>query len=298
MTTSDGGLSLPSEFMQFRIGCALWSHDGWAGHFYPSAADPEDYLDLYVERMTAVEGNTTFHAIPTPERSRGWADRMPEHFRFCPKLHRSISHEGPLQEKHREASEFIDAVKPFEQNLGPFHLQLPPSYGPERFDDLRRFLSAWPRDRGPIGVEVRHEGWFDDDVQTRFSEMLGDLGVARVVLDSRPIHGAELGPSVQSERDKPALPLVADRTASFAVIRYIGHPDVRRNERYLEAWANRIDVWLEEGADVYFFAHCPLERKSPRIARKFHGMLRERNAAVPELPWNRLDRAEGQETLF
>lgn len=284
--------------MTFRIGCALWSHDGWTGHFYPSDAVPEDYLDLYVERMTAVEGNTTFHAVPSRERTRGWAARMPERFRFCPKLHRSISHDGALGDKRREASDFIDAVKPLGANLGPFHLQLPPSYAPERFDDLREFLRAWPRERGPIGVEVRHRGWFQDEMRRRLSEMLGDLGVGRVVLDSRPIHDAELGSAVQSERDKPDLPLVADRTAPFAFVRYIGHPEVRRNRPYLEAWANRVDAWLEEGAEVYFFAHCPLERKSPRIARVFHGMLRDRTESIPELPWNCLGADDEQESLF
>ncbi|MFB6373198.1 MAG: DUF72 domain-containing protein, partial [Bradymonadaceae bacterium] len=256
-----------------------------------------EFLALYTERMTAVEGNTTFHHIPSRERVAGWAETMPPAFRICPKLHRSITHEGPLCERKADAADFLQPMKAFGDNLGPFHLQLPPRYGPENFADLRHFLSAWPREPAPVAVEVRHRQWYQSPAESRLDDLLDELGVGRVILDSRPIHERDLNPRLQSERDKPAVPLVTPRTAPFAVIRYISHPDIPQNDAYLEPWADRIAAWLEEGTQVYFFVHCPLERKSPRIAQRFQGMLEARDASVPPLPWNELgDR--GQQTLL
>lgn len=287
--------------MKYRTGCALWAHDGWVGNFYPDGTEASEFLDLYTERMTAVEGNTTFHHVPNRERVVGWATRMPEKFRVCPKVHRSITHEdAPLCDQKKRTAEFLKPMKGFGDNLGPFHLQLPPSYGPENIDDLRRYLDAWPRQKAPVGLEVRHPGWYEPPAANRLSDALADLGVGRVILDSRPIHDADQTARIQSERDKPELPLVTRRTASFAFVRYISHPTVARNDEYLEAWADRVTEWLEDGIEVYFFVHCPLERKSPRLVRRFQGMLQERDADIPPLPWNELSDAEdeGQTSLL
>ncbi len=282
--------------MQYRIGCALWAHDGWVGNFYPSTARAGEYLDLYTERMTAVEGNTTFHHVPSRERVAGWAERMPEHFRICPKLHQSITHrDGRLSDRKQQTAAFLKPMKVFGNHLGPFHLQLPPRYGPRQTEDLQHFLRAWPRHKAPVAVEVRHPAWYHESTVERLDDVLARLGVGRVILDSRPIHQPETTARIQSERDKPNVPLVARRTASFTFVRYIGHPDVERNEQYLDPWANRIARWLEEGTEVYFFVHCPLERKSPIIARRFQALLEERDAEVPPLPWNELTTDEGSD---
>lgn len=287
--------------MKYRTGCALWAHDGWVGNFYPEGSDPNEFLDLYTERMTAVEGNTTFHHVPGRERVAGWAARMPEDFRICPKVHRSITHEDePLCDQKKRTAEFLKPMKAFGNHLGPFHLQLPPSYGPSNLEDLRGFLDAWPRQKAPVGLEVRHPDWYDAPAADRLDDTLADLGVGRVILDSRPIHDVANTARIQSERDKPELPLVTRRTAPFAFVRYISHPTVSRNDEYLEAWADRIVDWLEEGTEVYFFVHCPLERKSPRLVRRFQGMLEERDADIPALPWNELSDAgdQGQTSLL
>lgn len=274
--------------MQFRLGCAVWAFDGWVGDFYPPGTDASEYLDLYVERMNVVEGNTTFYAVPGERRVAGWAERMPDRFRFCPKLNRDITHDGRLSDKKRLAGEFIQPMKAFGRNLGPFHLQLPPSYGPEAFDDLAHFLEAWPRSKAPIAVELRHPAWFEAPHVGRVRALLEELGVARVLLDTRPVHESPDDPQIHSDRQKPELPMHPHRTAELTFVRYISHPSVERNDRYLEAWAERIDAWLADGTTVYFFVHCPQEQYSPGIARRFQSMLEERGADVPVLPWNEL----------
>lgn len=49
--------------MNFRLGCAVWSYKGWVGDFYPQRSRPTKFLHLYSQRLTAVEGNTTFYSF-------------------------------------------------------------------------------------------------------------------------------------------------------------------------------------------------------------------------------------------
>ena len=75
--------------MDFHIGCPVWSFKGWVGNFYPEGTKPKEFLHEYARRLTTVEGNTTFYAVPTRETVEGWAAEMPETFRFCPKVPKS-----------------------------------------------------------------------------------------------------------------------------------------------------------------------------------------------------------------
>ena len=103
---------------------------------------------------------------------------------------------------------------------------------------------------------------------------------------------------MQRARDnKPDVPLHPLRSADFTLVRYIGHPDAALNEPLLDEWAARLAGWLAEGTTVYFFCHCPDERRSPALCRALQARL-ERLATVPPLPWDALDSGLQQATLF
>src|SRR3712207_6304460 len=79
-----------------HIGCAVWAYKDWVGDLFPPGSKNTDFLALYSRRLTTVEGNTTFYATPKSEVVQRWAAETPDTFRFCFKLPRDISHEGPL----------------------------------------------------------------------------------------------------------------------------------------------------------------------------------------------------------
>jgi uncharacterized protein YecE (DUF72 family) len=87
------------------------------------------------------------------------------------------------------------------------------------------------------------------------------------------------------------------RSGGIALIRYIGHPTPDLNAPLLDEWAARVASWLAEGTDVYFFCHCPDERRSPALCREFQARL-ARLSDVPPLPWNALDAGMEQATMF
>ena len=273
---------------RFFLGCALWSHRGWVGGLYPQGAQPERFLDLYVERMTAVEGNTTFYASPSEDVLRRWRQRMPAGFRFLPKLPREVTHDGLLTGKVAQAAAFAWHLSALGGRLGPCVAQLPPYFEAERLGELLSFVEQWPEGVPPLIVELRHPSWFAAPHRERLVRGLAERGVGRVVLDTRPVYESPDDPQSTHPRRKPELPVLPQASARTAMVRFIGHPDGARNLRYLERWAEKVHLWLDEGRDVYFFAHCPDEDHSPGIARTFQGLLEGRGAPVPELPWTRL----------
>ncbi len=170
--------------------------------------------------------------------------------------------------------------------------QLPPSYSPARLEDLTAFLTAFPRQQTPLALEVRHPDWFKEPYASQLNSLLTDLGVGRVLLDTRPIYDCPDDPQLQSERRKPQVPLQPVITSPFTLVRYISHPDRDFNLSYLTVWTKQIQQWLAQGTQVYFFVHCPVEVFSPQNARLFQELLEDEGVNVPPLPWNQISLSE------
>lgn len=280
--------SLPAAPVQrpaFQLGLAVWSFPGWVGDFYPKGSTAKTFLELYGQCFTTVEGNTTFYSLPNSETIARWVDRTPAGFEFCLKLHRDITHAGLLVPQIERAQGFHATIAGLGDRLGVSFLQLPPRYGPASLRDLETFLTAWPRDRAPIAVEVRHPAWFQTARAAALNAMLDRLHVGRVLLDTRPIYSTEDDPQQHSKRKKPQLPLQPIAIGDYAFIRFISHPDLEVNLPFLRDWVDRVGDWLAAGKRVYFFVHCPIEEHSPHTARQFHALLTDAGIDVPPLTW-------------
>jgi uncharacterized protein YecE (DUF72 family) len=291
--------------MEFYIGCPIWSYKGWVGSLYPAGTKPSDYLRFYSRKLTTVEGNTTFYAVPAQATVQHWVEETPASFRFCPKIPRTISHAGKLTEHLAEASLFLNVMRQLGDRLGPCFLQLPPSYPPTMIEDLKVFLAAWPAE-AQLAVEVRHLAWFDAKHHEALQTMLSSHRMARVIIDTRPIrsldgnkilHGSVYQRLVQARRQKPDLPVVIEPTAPFIFLRYIGHPDMEQNIPFLHEWAGQLAVWLHEGLDAYVFCHCPDERLDPELCSELHRSVAAR-APISPLPQDENDSKPTQQRLF
>jgi uncharacterized protein YecE (DUF72 family) len=273
--------------MRFYLGCAVWAYKGWLGDLFPPGTKSTDFLRLYSRQLTTVEGNTTFYAVPDAATVARWQSETPEGFTFCPKLHRDISHEGPLALRLAQAQAFAERMRGLGSRLGPCFLQLPPGYSAAQLDDLEQFLTAWPADVA-LAVEVRHSSYYRAPGEQQLMALLERYSVGRVLMDVRPL---ELGPLPGAEEDlhaardrKPLVPLHPLRSAELSLVRYIGHPDLELNAPLLDEWAARVAAWLAAGTRVYVFMHCPREEQSPALCRMFHARL-SRLADIPPLPW-------------
>jgi uncharacterized protein YecE (DUF72 family) len=292
--------------MKFYIGCPIWSFKGWVGNFYPEDTKPKEFLREYARRLTTIEGNTTFYAVPTSQTVENWVAETPDIFRFCPKVPKAISHEGNLVDNIPRARQFIEVMRGFGVRLGPMFLQLPPRFPPQLIGELQTFLSVWPQDVR-LAVEVRNLDWFDPPHDEELNALLIDFGMARVTIDTRPIRdlaGDEIlkdttyGSLVEARERKPDVPAIPKRTADFIFIRYIGHPDLKVNDPFLDEWEEYVASQLSEGADAYIFCHSPENVTAPQIARELYQRVSQR-LDLPPLPWDEVksDKPE-QPTLF
>ncbi|MGZ9166658.1 MAG: DUF72 domain-containing protein [Anaerolineales bacterium] len=282
--------------MNFYIGCPIWSWKGWVGNFYPEGTKPSLFLHEYTRRLTTVEGNTTFYAVPAQKTLEGWVEEMPANFRFCPKVPKAISHEGKLTANIERAHEFVEVMSQLGTRLGPMFLQLPPRYSPKLLGDLTAFLAQWPRE-ARLAVEVRHLDWFDALHDESLNRLLAEHNMARVTIDTRPIRdlsgeeilaGSVYQSLVEARERKPDVPVVPKRTADFIFVRYIGHPEIELNDPYLKEWGDYVISQLEEGADVYMFCHSPNNFAAPWLCRRIYSQV-EKEVKIPSLPWNELE---------
>ncbi|MGM3308584.1 DUF72 domain-containing protein [Anabaena sp. WFMT] len=284
--------------MNFFLGCAVWAYKGWVGELYPPGTRTTEFLHLYSRRFTTVEGNTTFYAVPNAETVTRWATETPPGFEFCLKLPREITHQGLLRSHIPEALTFLEQMRPLGKHLGPIFAQLPPSYSPALLDDLTAFLAAWPRTDIPLALEVRHRDWFQEPHASNLNALLEQLGVGRVLLDTRPIYTGDDDPQLTSERRKPQLPVHFSVTAPFTLVRFISHPQLLVNQPFMAEWVTQIQTWLRSGVRIYFFVHCPNEDISPGNAQYFQQLLEQSGVAVPPLPWNNLNQPPNQLSLW
>ena len=301
--------------MNFHIGCPIWSFKGWVGNFYPQGTKPAEYLREYTRRLTTVEGNTTFYAIPPKNTIMNWVAEMPDGFHFCAKLPRAISHEGTLSQHIDDALSFVGLIWSGQASwmqtcrlsfveimgqlgprLGPMFLQLPPRYSPNLLPDLEAFLAVWPRDVR-LAVEVRHLDWFDHSHHNTLNALLAKYNMARVVIDTRPIRnlkgdkilrGSAYESLLEARERKPDVPVIPERTADFVFIRYIGHPQLAYNVVFLDEWAGYLVSQLREGANAYIFCHSPDNMIAPYLCRELYQRVATQ-VTLPPLPWDETD---------
>ncbi len=284
--------------LNFFMGCALWGYKNWVGELFPAGSRSTDFLKLYAERFTTVEGNTTFYSVPDERTVARWVAETPTGFQFCPKLPKGITHSGVLQPKLDETRQFVERMQGLGDRLGPIFAQLPPSYSPEQFADLSAFLKQLSFINVEFAVEVRHLNWFHPPHSERLTELLMGLGIGRVLLDTRPIYQVPDDPRIHAERKKPRVPLEFSVTAPFSLIRYISHPERDVNSPFFADWVITLDQWLRRGTRIYWFVHCPLEARSPTNARYIQQLLEHHQVPIPPLPWNLLNQPPTQLNLF
>jgi uncharacterized protein YecE (DUF72 family) len=264
-----------------RVGCAMWAHRPWIGTAFPATTRTGHELESYCRMFRAVEGNTTFYALPSERTVSKWAEQSLPSFRFVFKVPRTITHEHRLRGAEGELREFLDRIVPLGERLGPISVQLPASFGPSDVGVLRGFLSGLPR-AFRWAVEVRHPAFAEPGAGPRLDELMRLHDVDRVVLDSRALFA---GPCVTvaeqaAFRSKPRLPVRPIVTARHPIVRFIGCSELDANPEYWKPWVTRVATWLTDGVEPYVFLHTPDNDEAPTLARRFHAAVAE---LVPDI---------------
>ena len=130
----------------WRLGTMGFSYSDWAGVFYPKGLPAGEYLRYYSRYFDTVELDTTFHAVPPPERVRRWAEVTPGEFRFCVKATRVVTHETPADRAVLPLLRFLEVARELGPKLAVVLLQYPPSFSSREMPRLAAFLARLPGD--------------------------------------------------------------------------------------------------------------------------------------------------------
>lgn len=269
------------------LGLAMWANADWRGGLYPSRGGG---LEEYARVFGTVEGNTTFYSgTPRDETVAAWAAQAPPGFRFCFKLPARLTHEQRLAGIEAELDDFLTALAPLHDRLGPTMVQLPRDFGGDELPRLEALLERWPAGL-PCAVEVRHPEFFHKGTaEIALNRLLITHGVERVMLDVRPLFSTPAGDDArlrQAQGEKPRRPLHVLATGESPLVRFIGHFDEAINARYFSPWIERLALWITQGKTPFLFVHTPDNRQAPQLARQLYTRLAQRAglAALPGFP--------------
>ncbi len=252
----------------------MWAQRAWVGRYLPDGTPSGQELLPYSRLLNAVEGNTTFYALPQETAVRKWAALAEPDFRFVFKVPRSITHDQRLRDVDGELADFVKVLLPLGNLVGGLTLQLPPSFGPRDLDALDHVLLKAPQ-VWRWSVEVRHADFFGGDGRRALDRVLMRHRAERVVLDTVSLfHRTPITDEGHEEwRTKPRIPLLDDALTDRPVVRFIGSDHPELTDSGLLRWRVRIAEWLDEGRTPTLFVHTPDNMRSPQLAREFHEAL-------------------------
>lgn len=178
---------------------------------------------------------------------------MPSTFRFCVKLLRSGSLRAYVNDPVGTLPWLTSPLASFGNRLGAALLRVPAG---QARDDARlgRLLAAWPAGL-PLAVELLDPAWQVDEVQS----LLRAAGATLVVTETE---------------DAPNPPLTV--TGTFVYLRL-------RRATYgpadLDAWAARLEPFLDDGRDAYVFFRHDEHGATPALAAALAARLPAHAAA-------------------
>ena len=242
----------PSD-TKIYVGCAKWGRKEWVGNLYPEGTKEKDFLHLYIQHFNSIELNSTFYNLKK-SNIENWSEvAQGSSFTYCPKVSRRVSHLKRLKDCDENIQYFVDMCLLLGDNLGLPFLQLPENFTVKYMDRIDHFLSALPAGF-PMAVEVRHQSWFEGDAFDEYFSLLKEKNASPVITDN-------IG-----RRDVIHQRLTNDRV----FIRFNGYEGHPSDEIRIKQWAERISSWITKGLkEVYFFAHQPNEKYTPKTAASF-----------------------------
>jgi uncharacterized protein YecE (DUF72 family) len=209
------------------VGTSGYAYPDWIPTFYPAGTPRDGLLQAYAARLSALELNNTFYHQPSARAIARWMAATPPDFRFVVKAQRGGSMRAFGEAAAQTMTWLIGPYRLFGEQLGGVLFRVPDNIHHDAAK-LRTLLDAWPADV-PLVTEFQHPSWHTDEV----FEM---LRARRATLCATDV----------DEQPAPDLRLTGD----FVYLR-LRRSDYTDSE--LEAWAGRLQAFLDSGTDCYVF---------------------------------------------
>jgi uncharacterized protein YecE (DUF72 family) len=249
------------------------------GPFYPKDTRSEDYLSLYSHIFDCVEVDSTFYRAPSAGMVQHWYNSTPPSFVLAPKIPKRITHEQHLENTESYMGHFLRTVGQLNEKLGPFVVQLPPSFkNPKHLRALTGFIENLDTTYS-YAVEFRHESWFNSDIE----KLLANHNICQVW-------------SINQYLTTPAT-----CTSDFIYLRFVGDRAINQFSKLQKDQSETMKTWsktLQEVGDsvrerfVFFNNH--FAGFGPGSVNEFRRLM-----GLVELDWTDLSAGvASQKTLF
>jgi uncharacterized protein YecE (DUF72 family) len=259
------------DVLKVYTGCGKWGRKEWVGLIYPKGTPERDFFKLYAQHFNSIELNATNYRLPNVATVRGWAQNCEDDFRFCPKLHQSVTKFRRLRGVTGEMSYFRDVMAPLGEKLGPVLVQLPHNLTTKSAEDVMTFIEDYSENL-PLAIEFRHASWFESsDASESVFGAMGRHGVCSVITDTA------------GRRDAVHMRL----TSPVVFVRFQGYALHPSDYTRLDDWIARLGAWKALGLqEVYFFMHQDDEAHTPWLCKYFAEQVGEKlgiRMTVPQL---------------
>lgn len=144
---------------EILFGVAGWSYADWKGIVYPRGC--KDTLRAVAERVSMVEINSTFYAVPSAKNCSSWVQRTEDlATKFTAKLPQDFTHRRRFDDQL--IASVVEGFRPLAESgrleglLAQFNYEL--QNNQQSIDLVRRLADAFAT-TAPLFVEVRHKSW-------------------------------------------------------------------------------------------------------------------------------------------
>jgi len=265
--------------LSLRIGCSGWSYEDWVGAFYPKETRPQEFLKLYSRVFDCVEVDSTFYRAPSAVMVQHWYNSTPSGFILAPKIPKRITHDQHLENTESYMGHFVSTVGQLEEKLGPFVVQLPPSFkNPKHLKALTDFIASLGSEHR-YAMEFRHESWFNSKIE----KLLAANNICQVW-------------SVNQYLTTPPT-----LTANFIYLRFVGDRAINEFNKLQKDQSETMKTWsktLQEVGDSvkerFIFFNNHFAGFGPGSVNEFRRLM-----GLVELDWSGLNLGGvPQKTLF
>lgn len=241
---------------KIHIGTSGWSYSDWRSIYYPPRTKASDYLLHYSADFDCAEINSSFYSLPRAATVQNWADKTPDHFRFCAKMSRYLTQMKRLRDPEEPLAKFFAAMEPLGKKLAYVLFQLPPSL---KFDEAVAtfLLDLLRRDyhRCHFAIEARHASW----LEALPLSLLREYDIPLVISQSGV-----------------GYPYLESDVTKAMYLRFHGPQELfssRYSDEMLEQYAGKIKNWSDEGHTIWAFFNNTMGSNGLDNARKLKSLL-------------------------
>ncbi|MCE7741717.1 MAG: DUF72 domain-containing protein [Candidatus Heimdallarchaeota archaeon] len=264
--------------VKIHVGCTGFNYDDWKanqGAFYPPNINNLDLLEFYSTQFTTSEINSTFYAFPRMKTTARWANLLPDDFILTAKLPKTICQADLLSGTEKQLNDFLRMMSPLKKNLGPFVMQLKPSFekNETNLEQIVEFIDFFPHNDYELIMEFRHSTWFNDETYELLNEK--KLGIVSAYL---PYIKFNLFEEVKKEHFY--LRLIGSHQQQIGLGK-----ELKDRKIYMEEAADNLLQAFQNNSNKstgYVFINNHFSGYAPPAARKFKEILKEKKIVVVE----------------